>query len=351
MGFPVHRPRRLRRSEGVRRLVRETHVTVGDLIAPLFLCEGKNQRQEISSLPGVYRYSVDAAVAEARQLYERKVPAVLLFGVPDDSGKDPTGKGAWASGGLVQCALRALRKEVPGLVLIADTCFCEYTDHGHCGVLNAAQEVVNDRTLENLAQTAVSQAQAGADVIAPSCMMDGQVKAIREGLDREGFEDVSILSYSAKYASAFYGPFREAAHSTPSFGNRAQYQMDFHNAREAAREVRLDIEEGADIVMVKPALAYLDIIRQTREATDVPVAAYNVSGEYAMVKAAAERGWMDEKRLALEITTAIKRAGADLIITYWAKDLAQWLAESPLAASAPTPKTGAKHREPHCGPL
>lgn len=329
MSFPFHRLRRLRRSEGLRRLVRETHVRVGDLIAPIFLCEGEGQRQEIASMPGVFRLSVDAAVEEAKLLYGLKVPAVLLFGVPHEHKKDAAGKEAWASDGLVQKALRAMREQVPGLVLIADTCFCEYTDHGHCGVLNAAKEVQNDRTLENLGLTAVSQARTGADLIAPSGMMDGAVQAIRTALDTQGFTDVGILSYSAKYASAFYGPFRDAADSTPSFGDRRQYQMDFHNIREAIRETEMDVEEGADIVMVKPALAYLDVIRAVRESVHVPLAAYNVSGEYAMVKAAAKNGWLDEKRAAMEITTGIKRAGADLIITYWAKELAQWLEEMP----------------------
>ena len=341
MAFPTHRLRRLRRSEGLRRLVRETHVRVGDLIAPLFVCEGENQRQEIVSMPGICRYSVDTAVEEARALYDLKVPAVLLFGVPDTRCKDPTGKEAWASDGLVQRTLRAIRAKVPGLVLIADTCFCEYTDHGHCGVLNAAREIQNDRTLENLRLTAVSQARAGADLIAPSGMMDGMVQAIRKVLDEQGFTDVGILSYSAKYASAFFGPFRDAAESAPAFGDRRQYQMDFHNAREAVREALMDVEEGADIVMVKPALAYMDVIRQVREAVHVPLAAYSVSGEYSMVKAAAQRGWIDEKRAALEIVTGIKRAGADLLITYWAKDLAHWLDEPP-AESADAKREPAK---------
>ncbi|MCW8133530.1 MAG: porphobilinogen synthase [Planctomycetota bacterium] len=329
MSFPIHRLRRLRRSEGLRRLVRETHVRVGDLIAPIFLCDGEGQRQEIPSMPGIYRYSVDAAVEEAKLLYSLKIPAVLLFGVPHERRKDGVGKEAWASDGLVQKALRAMHEQVPGLVLIADTCFCEYTEHGHCGVLNAGKEVQNDRTLENLALTAVSQARSGADLVAPSGMMDGAVQAIRTALDTQGFTDVGIMAYSAKYASAFYGPFRDAADSTPSFGDRRQYQMDFHNIREAVRETELDVEEGADIVMVKPALAYLDVIRAVRESVHVPLAAYNVSGEFSMVKAAAKRGWIDEKRTALEITTGIKRAGADLIITYWAKDLATWLEELP----------------------
>jgi porphobilinogen synthase len=344
MGFPVHRLRRLRRSEGVRRLVRETHLSVGDLIAPLFLCDGENQRQEIHAMPGVFRYSVDAAVEEARLLQQLNVPALLLFGVPLDEHKDPTGKEAWATEGLVQCALRAIREVVPGMVLIADTCFCEYTDHGHCGVLNAGKEVMNDRTLENLAHTAVSQARAGADLVAPSAMMDGQVSAIRKMLDTQGFEHVAIMSYAAKYASAFYGPFREAAHSTPSFGDRRQYQMDYHNQREAIREVRLDEEEGADIIMVKPALAYMDVIKAAREAANTPIAAFNVSGEYSMVKAAARNGWIDEKAVALEIVTGFKRAGADLVITYWAKDLARWLHPTPVETvqpgSAPTKSSG-----------
>lgn len=286
-------------------------------------------------MPGVFRYSIDAAVEEARLLHRLRVPALLLFGVPPAERKDPTGKEAWASEGLVQCALRAIREAVPGMVLIADTCFCEYTDHGHCGVLNAGKEVMNDRTLENLAQTAVSQARAGADIVAPSAMMDGQVSAIRRMLDTQGFEYVAIMSYAAKYASAFYGPFREAAHSTPAFGDRRQYQMDYHNRREAVREVQLDEEEGADILMVKPALAYMDVIRAAREAANTPIAAYNVSGEYAMVKAAARNGWIDEKAAALEIVTGFKRAGADLVITYWAKDLARWLEPEPVETVKP----------------
>jgi porphobilinogen synthase len=330
MGFPVHRLRRLRRSEGVRRLVREAYLTVGDLIAPLFLCDGENQRQEIQAMPGVFRCSVDVAVEEAKLMHKLRVPALLLFGVTPDERKDATGKEAWATEGLVQQALRAIKKAVPELVLIADACFCEYTDHGHCGVLNTNREVMNDRTLENLAHTAVSQARAGADIIAPSGMMDGQVAAIRETLDTQGFEHIAVMSYAAKYASAFYGPFREAAQSTPAFGNRRQYQMDYHNVREAVQEVQLDVEEGADIIMVKPALAFLDVVRAVREAVPTPVAAYSVSGEYAMVKAAARNGWLDEKATALEIATALKRAGADLIITYWAKDLARWLEPEPV---------------------
>jgi len=341
MGYPTHRLRRLRRSRGMRRLVREAHVGVSDLIAPMFLCDGENQRQEIDAMPGVFRYSVDVAVEEAQLLHELRIPAVLLFGVPPDERKDKTGKEAWAADGLVQQATRAIKKAVPELVLIADTCFCEYTDHGHCGVLNTTREVLNDRTLENLAKTAVSQAKAGADIIAPSAMMDGQVTAIRKGLDKQGFEDTAIMSYAAKYSSAFYGPFREAAQSSPAFGNRRQYQMDCHNVREALHEVKLDVEEGADIIMVKPALAYLDIVRAVREAVPNPVAAYSVSGEYAMVKAAAQNGWLDEKATATEIVTALKRAGADLIITYWAKDLAEWLASEP-AGGRPLDAPGRK---------
>lgn len=327
MGFPIQRMRRLRRSEGLRRMTRETQVRTADLIAPLFLCEGRGEKQPISSMPGVYRFSVDTAVEEAKALHALKIPAVLLFGVPSEDKKDAVGKEAWSDSGLVQKALAAIREQAPELVLIADACFCEYTDHGHCGVLTASKEVHNDRTLENLARTAVSQARAGADLIAPSGMMDGMVYAIRSALDKEGLGETGILSYAAKYSSVFYGPFRDAAESAPSFGDRRQYQMDYHNIREAVREAELDVKEGADLVMVKPALAYMDVIRAVREAVRVPLAAYNVSGEYAMVKAAAERGWIDEKRAALEITTGIKRAGADLIITYWARQLASWLDE------------------------
>lgn len=329
MSFPVHRLRRMRYSEGVRRLVRETHVSVGDLIAPLFIGPGEGKRDEIPSMPGVFRLSVDTAVEEAKLLYKLKIPAVLLFGVPPDEKKDPTGKEAWAADGLVQKAMRAIKEAVPSLVLIADTCLCEYTDHGHCGPLNAVKEVVNDRTLENLGLTAVSQARAGASIVAPSGMMDGMVQAIRKALDVNGYNNVGIMAYSAKYSSVFYGPFRDAAESAPAFGDRRQYQMDYPNANEAIRETLQDVEEGADIVMVKPALAYLDIIRRIRESVLLPVAAYNVSGEYSMVKAAARNGWIDEKRAALEIVTGIKRAGADIIITYWAKDLASWLEDVP----------------------
>ncbi len=332
--FPTHRYRRLRRSEGLRRLGAETRVDVSDLIAPLFVCDGRNVRREIPSMPGVFQLSVDAALEEAVGLRRLHIPAVILFGVPEKSRKDARGSEAWAADGLVQQALKIIKQQVPDLVLIADTCFCEYTDHGHCGVLDAEKSLNNDRTLEHLATTAVSQARAGADIIAPSGMLDGMVRAIRTGLDKQGFEQTAIMAYSVKYASAFYGPFRDAADSAPAFGDRRQYQMDYHNAREGEREARLDVEEGADIVMVKPALAYLDVLRRVRETVNVPVCAYNVSGEYSMVKAAAKMGWIDEKRAALEIVTGIKRAGADSIITYWARELAQWLAELPPPAPA-----------------
>jgi len=277
-------------------------------------------------MPGVFQLSVDAAVEEAELLRQLHIPAALVFGVPDRSRKDSRGSEAWSDDGLVQQALRAIKARVPEVALIADACFCEYTDHGHCGVLNAEREVANDRTLENLALAALSQARAGADIIAPSGMMDGMVRAIRTALDAQNFGEVAILAYSVKYASAFYGPFRDAADSAPAFGDRRQYQMDHHNRREGRREALLDVEEGADIVMVKPALAYLDVVREIRGLVDVPVCAYNVSGEYSMVKAAAKLGWLDEKRAALEILTGLKRAGADMIITYWAKDAARWLA-------------------------
>jgi len=315
----------LRQSEGLRRLVRETRLSVDNLIAPLFIYDGKKVRREIPSMPGVFQLSVDAAVDEAKVLKKQGIPAVLLFGVPERSRKNAAGSEAWSNDGLVQQATKAIKDKVPELLVIADTCFCEYTDHGHCGVLNAKREVINDSTLENLAAAAVSQARAGADVIAPSGMMDGMVQAIRKGLDQNGFEQTAVMAYSIKYASAFYGPFRDAADSAPAFGDRRQYQMDASNVREGLREARLDIEEGADVVMVKPALAYLDVIRSLREMTDLPVCAYNVSGEYSMVKAAVERGWLDERRTVLESLTGIKRAGADMIITYWAKDLTTWL--------------------------
>jgi porphobilinogen synthase (EC 4.2.1.24) len=307
-------------------MVRETTLTVNDFIYPMFVVPGEKQRQEVPSMSGVFRLSVDELVKEAEEAAKLGIPAVLLFGIPEH--KDEFGSEAYAEDGIIQRAVRALKRAVPELVVITDVCLCEYTSHGHCGIVREVPggfEVDNDATLEILARTAVSHAAAGADIVAPSDMMDGRVKAIREALDENGFAHVPIMSYAAKMASAFYGPFREAAESAPQFGDRRGYQMDFANKREALREIALDLEEGADIVMVKPALAYLDIIAAARERFDVPIAAYNVSGEYAMVKAAAKMGWLDEDRIVWEILTAIKRAGADLIITYFAKDVAKKL--------------------------
>jgi porphobilinogen synthase len=317
---PTQRPRRLRRTPAIRRLVRETILTPADFIYPLFVVHGSGVRREISSMPGQYQLSVDQLAAEAEELAVLGIPGVILFGLP--AAKDPVGTENFAPDGIVQQAIRALRSAAPELLVLTDVCLCEYTDHGHCGVVKGA-EVENDPTLELLARMAVSHARAGAQVIAPSDMMDGRVGAIRRALDTAGFSDIPILAYAAKYASAFYGPFREAADSTPQFGDRRGYQMDPANVREALREVRLDVEEGADMVMVKPALAYLDVIRAVRERFDRPVAAYNVSGEYAMVKAAAARGWIDEERIVKETLTSIRRAGADVILTYHAKDFAR----------------------------
>ena len=333
--FPIYRPRRLRRTENLQRMMRETVLTPADFIYPLFVVHGQGVKAEIPSMPGNYHWSIDMLSDEVEEIAELGIPAVILFGLP--AVKDAVGSENFAEDGIVQQAVRAIKEAVPGLVVITDACMCEYTDHGHCGVVKgrgARSEgrglregyVLNDETLEYLGRVAVSHAVAGADVVAPSGMMDGMVEAIRSALDDEGFETVAIMSYAAKYASAFYGPFRDAAQSPPQFGDRHSYQMDPPNAREALREVALDIEEGADIVMVKPALPYLDIIRQVRDAFDYPLAAYNVSGEFSMVKAAAQRGWIDEQRVALEILTAIKRAGADMILTYFAKDAAWWLA-------------------------
>jgi len=324
MAFPTQRLRRTRRTAALRGLVRETELSPGDLVYPLFVAAGEDVRDPISSMPGQFRLSINHAVAEAKGVYGLGIPAVLLFGVPD--AKDEAGSGAYDPEGIVQLATRAIKDAVPELVVIADVCLCEYTSHGHCGVVEGhTGQVLNDVTLELLARTASSQAEAGADIVAPSDMMDGRVAAIRAELDREGFHETPIMSYSAKYASAFYGPFREAADSAPEFGDRKSYQMDPANAREALREVRLDVEEGADMIIVKPALPYLDILRRTREETDLPIAAYNVSGEYAMLKAAAQNGWLDEERVVLEALTGIKRAGADMIITYHAPDAARWL--------------------------
>jgi porphobilinogen synthase len=317
--FPDVRLRRFRRTGGLRGLVRETRLDLEAFVMPLFVAP-QSLRNE--ALPGMSRHSVDDVVREVEELVRGGVQAVMLFGVPED--KDEQATGAWEEEGIVQQALRALRPRFPELVLMTDVCLCEYTSHGHCGVL-VDGEVHNDQSLDLLARTAVSHVEAGADVVAPSDMMDGRVHAIREALDERSFETTPILAYSAKYASAFYGPFREAADSTPAFGDRRGYQMDPANVREALRECELDVDEGADAIMIKPALPYLDVIRAAREAFDVPIAAYNVSGEYAMIKAAAQAGWMDERQAALESLVAIKRAGADLIVSYWTRDLPQWL--------------------------
>jgi porphobilinogen synthase len=325
MQFPSVRMRRLRRTPQIRRMVRETVLDAGDLIYPLFVKPGTGLRDEVASMPGVFQLSVDQLAAEAAELLSLGIPAVILFGLPES--KDLAGSGAYDENGIVQQAVRRLKEAAPGLYVITDVCMCEYTSHGHCGALDEGGCVVNDVTLEMLAKTAVSHAEAGADMVAPSDMMDGRVAAIRAALDAEGFEDVPIMAYSAKYASGYYGPFREAADSAPALGDRSGYQMDPANGDEAIREVELDIEEGADLVMVKPALAYMDVIWRVKEAFGMPTAAYNVSGEYAMVKAAAAKGWIDEKRVVLETLTGFKRAGADLILTYHAKDAACWLRE------------------------
>jgi len=319
----IERPRRLRRTETIRSLVRETRLSPDDFVYPLFVCEGEGVRREISSMPGSFNLSIDELVKEVEAARRVGVRSVILFGVPDE--KDAVGGQAYAEDGITQRAIRAVKREVKDTLVIADNCLCEYTDHGHCGVIEAG-EVLNDPTLDLLARTAVSQAEAGADIIAPSNMMDGFVAAIREALDEAGFEHMPIMSYAVKYASGFYGPFREAAQSTPQFGDRRAYQMDPANAREAMREAELDFEQGADILMVKPALPYLDIIRAVRERFDLPVAAYQVSGEYAMIKAAARLGWIDEERVALESLTSIKRAGAGIILTYFALEMAKRLA-------------------------
>jgi porphobilinogen synthase len=323
MSFPETRFRRFRRTPALRRLVRETRLTADNLALPLFVVPGEGIEKPVSSMPGVFQQSVDRVVETAREAYAEGVRAVLLFGIPER--KDATGSSAWSDDGIVQRALRALGREVPDLVTVADVCFCEYTDHGHCGVLDG-HEVDNDATLENLARQSVSLARAGADVIAPSDMMDGRVGAIRRALDAAGFATTPILSYAVKFASAFYGPFREAAESAPAFGDRRSYQMDPANAREAMREAAADVEEGADMLMVKPALPYLDILAGLRQRFDLPLAAYHVSGEYAMLKAAAERGWINYDRVMMESLLAIRRAGAELIFTYAARDAARLLA-------------------------
>lgn len=320
----IKRPRRLRASEAMRRLVRETAISVEDLIYPLFVVEGSGIKNEISSMPGVFHLSIDKLLLELEEVQKAGIPGVLLFGIPDV--KDDAGSQAYDSNGIIQRALRAAKKGVPDLLLAADICLCEYTSHGHCGLIERG-EILNDSSVQLIAKTALSYAEAGADIIAPSDMMDGRIGAIRKILDENGFTHKTIMAYSAKYSSSFYGPFREAAFSAPAFGDRKTYQMDYCNVKEALREVELDIEEGADIVMIKPALAYLDVISEVSRRFNVPVAAYNVSGEYAMIKAAAQNGWINEKGAALEVVTAIKRAGAKIIITYFAKQIASWLKE------------------------
>ena len=312
----------MRRNEALRGLVRETRISAAGLIYPMFICPGTKVRQEVSSMPSVFQQSADQIVEECREVESLGIPGVILFGLPEK--KDARGMSSIAADGVVQRAIEAIRKAKLKLLVITDVCLCEYTDHGHCGVIEDG-EVANDATLDILATQAVSHARAGADIVAPSDMMDGRVGVIREALDEHKFENVSILAYAAKYSSAFYGPFREAAQSTPQFGDRRGYQMDPANAREALREVEMDLDEGADMVMVKPALPYLDIVRRVRDEFDVPVAAYNVSGEYSMVKAAVQKGWLDEQRVVMEILTSIQRAGAEIILTYHAKDAARWL--------------------------
>ena len=322
MSFPIHRLRRLRKTELLRGLVRETRLSVANFVYPMFVRPGSNVRQEVSSMPGVFQQSADKIVEDCREVESLGIPGVILFGLPET--KDARGASSLQKDGVVQRAIEAIRKAKLNLIVITDVCLCEYTDHGHCGVIENG-EVANDATLEILAEQSLSHARAGADIVAPSDMMDGRVAAIRKKLDENGFQDLPILSYAAKYCSGFYGPFREAADSAPQFGDRRSYQMDPANAREALKEVALDLEEGADMIMIKPALPYLDVITRVRQEFPVPIAAYNVSGEYSMVKAAAQNGWLDEKRAALEILTGIQRAGADIILTYHAKDAARWL--------------------------
>ncbi len=324
--FPANRPRRLRQSPALRRLVTETRLSAEQLVLPLFAVPGKKVRRAVNSMPGVFQLSVDELVLEARAAHELGVPAVLLFGIPEK--KDARASGAYAARGIVQCAVRELKKALPELLVITDVCLCEYMSHGHCGLIQAGDKsgrVQNDPTLELLARTAASHAEAGADLVAPSDMMDGRVRAIRTRLDKQGFSDTPIMSYAAKFASAFYGPFREAAESAPQFGDRRSYQMDAANTNEALREVALDLAEGADIVMVKPALAYLDILHRVKTEFGCPTAAYSVSGEYSMIKAAAQNGWIDERAVTMESLLAMRRAGADIVITYAAKEVAQWL--------------------------
>jgi porphobilinogen synthase len=320
--FPKTRLRRLRRTETLRSLIRENRLSVADLVYPLFVIEGKGLKQEIASMPSIYRFSPDKLADEIEEIAGLKIPAIILFGIPQE--KDEVGSAAYDANGVIPQAIGVIKKTAPELLVITDVCLCEYTSHGHCGIVTSG-EVDNDKTLPLLAKMALSHAKAGADIVAPSDMMDGRVKIIREALDKKGFQQIPILSYAAKYASAFYGPFREAAESAPAFGDRRSYQMDPPNMHEALREVEQDIAEGADIVMVKPALAYLDVIRKVRDSFNCPLAAFNVSGEYAMVKAAAKENMVDERQIILEILTAIKRAGADIILTYHAKEVAGWL--------------------------
>jgi porphobilinogen synthase len=337
MRFPIYRPRRLRQNPKLRALVRETELSVGNLVMPLFVREGSRLRKPISSMPGQFQLSVDELVKEAERTAKLGVPAVILFGIPEK--KDEKASGAYAANGIVPKAVRALKKELPELIVICDVCLCEYMSHGHCGIVRKSSKsgrarvpacdfvIDNDTTLNLLAKSALAYAEAGADIVAPSDMMDGRVAAIRAALDETGFSDMPIMSYAAKFASAYYGPFREAAESPPQFGDRRTYQMDYANAEEALREVALDIEEGADIVMVKPAFGYQDLIWRVKEKFRYPVACYNVSGEYAMVKAAAQNGWLDEKQVVLEMLTGFRRAGADIILTYWAQQVAKWLGD------------------------
>jgi len=324
MPFPIQRLRRTRRTGALRSLVRETHLSPSDLVYPIFVTVGEDVKNPVSSMPGIFQLSINHAVAEGQRAHGLGVPAVLLFGIPDE--KDEVASGAYDPEGVVQLATRAIKEATPELIVITDVCLCEYTSHGHCGVVEKGTgEILNDVSLELLARTAASHAEAGADIVAPSDMMDGRVAAVRSELDNEGYQNTPIMAYSAKYASAFYGPFREAADSPPKFGDRRSYQMDPANAREALLEVELDVEEGADIVMVKPALPYLDVVRQVKETTNLPVAAYSVSGEYAMIKTASHNGWLDERSAVLEALTGVKRAGADITVTYHAPDVALWL--------------------------
>ncbi|MCG9127162.1 porphobilinogen synthase [Candidatus Poribacteria bacterium] len=320
--YPIVRPRRNRANESIRRLVRETKLSVDDLIYPMFVVHGQDIANEITSMPGCFQYSVDRLVKAVNEVKKLGIPGVILFGIPEY--KDSVGTEAYDDDGIIQQAVRAIKGTISDIMVITDVCLCEYTDHGHCGIIESG-DVVNDATLDLLVKESISHARSGADMIAPSDMMDGRIGAIRNGLDQEGFENIPIMAYSAKYASAFYGPFRDAAESTPQFGDRRSYQMDPANSDEAIREVELDIQEGADIVMVKPALSYLDVISHVKSEFQIPVAAYNVSGEYAMIKAAGQNGWIDENRVALEVLTSIKRAGADIILTYFAKSAVEWI--------------------------